>query len=615
MYKRVKFFLYLSRMSEREFFVASVLGEENVHQCLVPLVSVKCSVDSMPSEEDLQKSLEAYQQIVPENEQNGSELLMIRSEDSVFIQYSKTCLFLLSTSIELMKSFSILEENKEGRPLFSTQTERGFSVLHLKLLCILLDFSWNHEWQNFLGDIAIPCLKNIFDDSIATHFIRQNTSIWIRLVISLSIYQKEYNTFPLNHDITPENILQSITNVESISNNVSNTVNINYSTVLKDIINSITVKFAFEFLMDSLKFPPNLNSNSISNIVYKKINRKCGHCLTMQLFRVDGISAATSYFVDSNTGSENHALTLCCNVICKQPAFISETEWYHNYSKQLQPLLKSKYNDGSLFFKVIWNITSKMIEINPNLGYKFILYPILRPLTSFWEFQENPNNSNELIIDENEMEETITFLHRMICIHYISQDVLYSLNPIIPPLFQLHCFLWKSALRFRRTVKEILKSYFLKCNDSNAMFKSLIIPPLDSYWKLRAKFAAGGTGGVIIKILDSPKARNSYEEAECITDLIKECDDNELAGNLFVELMNEMQILDEADERYLILFQWLIQMLDEFGESILSNIVQVCVFLKVVLKSKNEKILALALAIISALLSGLLKQYNLTIVY
>ena len=47
-------------------------------------------------------------------------------------------------------------------------------------------------------------------------------------------------------------------------------------------------------------------------------------------------------------------------------------------------------------------------------------------------------------------------------------------------------------------------------------------------------------------------------------------------------------------------------MLDQFNESILKNIVQVCTFLKAILKNKDEKILSLSLGIISALLSGLL---------
>lgn len=85
-----------------------------------------------------------------------------------------------------------------------------------------------------------------------------------------------------------------------------------------------------------------------------------------------------------------------------------------------------------------------------------------------------------------------------------------------------------------------------------------------------------------------------------------------MAGNLFVELMNEFQLITSVGgmgERYLILLQWLLKMLDEIGENLLRNVVQVCSFLQVMLSNENTEIITLALGLLSTLLSGKLHFY------
>jgi len=114
--------------------------------------------------------------------------------------------------------------------------------------------------------------------------------------------------------------------------------------------------------------------------------------------------------------------------------------------------------------------------------------------------------------------------------------------------------------------------------------------------------------------------RNFYQEAECFMMLLKELDNQQLVGNLFVELLKSFVDMRKQDtfreladqvaeggeekERSLMLLHLLASMSECLGEKIVQDVVQVATLLRVLFEGGDEVVGSLCLGILSALLSG-----------
>jgi len=599
------------------FFSCDSTGEQRVVKCLTCLLPLGVARgDRLPNTDELEVCLGKYEEFLAREQQSASALCSpeyrTKPEDSCFEKYIKMSMNLLCIISDLITQH---QAKRVEHPMFSIQAERGFSFLHQLVLSILLDHSWDHTWQPLIAS-CIPPLQKILCHPGMTHYLISSSSLWIKLLLSLAEYQKQ--TQQKSYEASPENIFEIAGTPPHKEE--ENKRNVEYGPIVESLISSYSIQDAFERLMEILQFPPPpANSHSLSLQIHQKINRRVGIFLSLQLLRAGGIKAAVMYLIESNSESQNLVVDICCRVICKRPSFIPEAEWMNNYATQLKPMIVSSSRDNSLFSKIIWAITARLIELYPNSSAQFILNPITRPLRVYRDQFEVTNELDTPSVSESDMEGCIAFLWKLVCLHNPSQAVYQALTPLIPPLFRLYCFIEKTVLFMKKHVSEILRAYFSISSESSAMFKALIVPSSNdfcSHLDLRVNFAAGENGGVILRPV-SGEQRDTLREAECITKLLKSCKNEELEGNLFIELLNELQVVPEHDERYLTLFQWLVQMLDEFGENILKNTVQVCTFLKAILNNKDEKILAISLAIISALLSGTtkLKEEEIILIY
>lgn len=96
-----------------------------------------------------------------------------------------------------------------------------------------------------------------------------------------------------------------------------------------------------------------------------------------------------------------------------------------------------------------------------------------------------------------------------------------------------------------------------------------------------------------------------------MTILVKGLEDKSIAGNLFVDLLGEMQLLAAyaaehfvQSGRYMLLLQWLLKMVEELGHEVITDVVQLCAFVKAMLSNRDEETLGLALGLLSLMLSG-----------
>ncbi|EGC31098.1 hypothetical protein DICPUDRAFT_95597 [Dictyostelium purpureum] len=129
----------------------------------------------------------------------------------------------------------------------------------------------------------------------------------------------------------------------------------------------------------------------------------------------------------------------------------------------------------------------------------------------------------------------------------------------------------------------------------------------------------GENGGVVGKYV-SYENRDFKWEADCIVSIFEIMKGDSLAGDLFVDLLNEFSILQQQktkrSHQYYVLIQFIIIMSEGLGSAVLKNVVQVCTFVKVLLsrsiskhnsgKETEEDIesLTLSLGILTTLLTG-----------
>ncbi|KAK5582970.1 hypothetical protein RB653_004560 [Dictyostelium firmibasis] len=297
------------------------------------------------------------------------------------------------------------------------------------------------------------------------------------------------------------------------------------------------------------------------------------------------------------------------------------------------------------------------------------------------------NNKDNIVIKEVDLFFSIEDIHKLISKISINQVFLNSISKIIPTLFQLYCFVSKSISSLKISCKEILSSFFKFSNESVSQLKNLILPVKknqeidnlittttdeiknnnndnnssdksndkttttttiksslldlediiedeneDNIKKeesgeeeetLTLSFSMGENGGVVGKYI--PYGDRDFKwEADCIVSIFEIMKGDNLAGDLFVDLLNEFSMLQQRKDtkrghQYYVLIQFIIIMSEGLGAAVLKNVIQVCTFIKVMLsrsitksnsgKEDEEDIesLTLSLGILTTLLTGEIK--------
>ena len=235
------------------FFTCDRQGEKRVLTCVAALLPVNISRgDRLPNENELTKYLESYINILQEHNEEANtlhiEFFQFHSTDCVFKRYVKTILNLLCTISNMIK------QHKKDNPediLFSVQAEKGFSILHQVSIAILLDFSWNKDWQS-LEEKCVEELLKLFQNSSMFHYLT-SYSLWIKLIVSLLEYQTEKSNKKDQNIITPENFLNSLYN--SNENKDHNEISIDYQSILDKTLEIRDIQEIFNYLFEILKYP------------------------------------------------------------------------------------------------------------------------------------------------------------------------------------------------------------------------------------------------------------------------------------------------------------------------------------------------------------------------
>ena len=578
---------------------------------LVPKIVVKMS--ALPSGEDLEVLLREFCPLV--------------DDDGSFLSHggAPTLHYMLLVTHFISSACEANDKHYEATkiPLFTVPVERGLSYLFYVVLLLLLDHSWTEDevWRDHITNQIVPRLVAISNSPRTCHVFASSLSSWFQVLISLSLHHEIRSSRQSQLEVSEEFDPLSFRPEQR---------ELDFQSLLDREVRQRSVQVSFETLLESLNGESaSPSSATITPEIAKMLRARCGTLLSLQLLRKGGIEAASYYFINCRSESVNQTVEMCCHVICKKPIGVSLSEWFHLYAVQLIPFFEmdeqrraactDSVDPDGLFPKVVWAVTSKLTEMHPLLAEQHILRVLLEPFY-FWQGllplvygTLSQDDDEEVIVEEKEMSKCIETVWRLFVLAHPSSALYSCLAPIFPALFHLHCFLNSSALHQRSRVKETVLTFIESSSEAGGLLKAIIMPPQrfsEPFWaRSSLKYGAGSSGGVLLKRQSSVSVFDASRQAECIVSLLKECKDSSLPGDLFVDLMHEMMAIpeEERDERYLNLLQYLVQMLEEFGESVLKDIVQVCMFLQAALASKDEHTLSISLAIIAALLSGSIK--------
>ncbi|KAF2076980.1 hypothetical protein CYY_001689 [Polysphondylium violaceum] len=355
----------------------------------------------------------------------------------------------------------------------------------------------------------------------------------------------------------------------------------------------------------------------------------------------------------------------------------SPETFYEKISPQLLDIIHRRYNaDKSRIVEAVMMIIECLFQQNPDFVLKHFINSIIDPLIKCSTELHNSNNGgdddNKIVVKEVELFHCIEDLHKVLSKLGFNQMLLDYISKIIPTLFQLYCFVSKSISTLKVSCKEILCTFFKFSSSTTSIteLKNLILPitlknqhsvhnsqqidkekqqdKQSNHHSLldledviqnedddnnnntndtHLSFSMGESGGVVAKYI-SYQDRDYQWEAECLIGILEIMKNDELAGNLFVDLLSEFSVLQDQDQdkldqkhrhQYFVLIQFIIIMSDRLGAAILKNVLQVCTFVKVMLTRSISKLnsdqeteediesLTLSLGILTTLLTGEIK--------
>jgi len=247
--------------------------------------------------------------------------------------------------------------------------------------------------------------------------------------------------------------------------------------------------------------------------------------------------------------------------------------------------------------------------------------------------QEDDNSDSKpevILVDETRLVQCVEELHAILTGLPPSQEFLLFIGDHLQALFQLYCFVSRTRLNLKSACEEIMTTFFKLSDDplQSAVKKLLTYKNRNSSSKqgnsnqIYVTFVPGESGGVSIRA-ELESKRDYMHEANCLFSLLLLMKNNNLAGDLFVYLITQFQLIrehmanelliaqkqllkqslatsEEAEEMLKeqlldddthVLMQLIKLMIDKLGASIIKNASQALAFVKFLLLLNEPKLL------------------------
>ncbi|KYQ90522.1 hypothetical protein DLAC_09147 [Tieghemostelium lacteum] len=586
------------------------------------------------------QSFYEYFKTILENEDNAVQ------ENQQFIQL-KCCLLLRHLLLNLNNS-----ANSSGNSDSNITNDFIYSINDNKIIKSAIDLIiyWGFTPCFSNNIVGVPLGKRIGKKQL--DFISQPESILAESIyrksVDLSNYQLDTFTFLLlklkEFNLDLDSIISSRYLVDIFSSLLqlinrpnSNNVNSNEDKVQRlskygKEIDKLLYKIHPDIVFESLML---LLSSCTPNVTPQWYTRSLGIMLSKCLLRPHALKILVQSIIGNSETNQigNKSLNTIVQLVCTVPSQLKPNEYLEKISPQVIELLHFKDKDNtSRVQEIAIEIIDRLLNQYPELTLQYLISQTISPLITFTNLSTTsssaPNNSdNNIVIKEIDIYYAIEDLHKILSKLVMNQTLLGFISKIIATLFQLYCFVSKSISTLKVSCKEILSTFFKFSNNSMVELKKLVLPivsinnnnnnsssknnqslmeledilPDDKQQQEEANseilsFTMAENGGVQAKFIKNHQ-RDFKWEAECIVSILGIMKNDLLAGNLFVDLLNEFSMYYDdknmsgaSKHKYFVLMQLIIIMSESLGSAVIKNVIQICTFIKVMLTRFIQKI-------------------------
>ncbi|XP_032436553.1 transport and Golgi organization protein 6 homolog isoform X2 [Xiphophorus hellerii] len=285
------------------------------------------------------------------------------------------------------------------------------------------------------------------------------------------------------------------------------------------------------------------------------LRRLCGQLLSERLMQPNGVQAVVRAILEGGTGGDSdwRKCDAVARILAACPQQSASADGYFRLvCPQILDLLHFRDKlTAQQFQRVATRAALSMVQERPTFAQQYLLAPLLAPLhrciTAVVE--EHPH----VAVEESDLTRCLEDVYKIWVVgNSPSPTLLAALQDVLPVIFTLFCFTKQSISHLRAPCQEILL-WFLKHSETSAA-----LPLLRQLSGLRERrndvaaafhFMAGGDGGVrlVCRQTCSDEDEELYEKLsgeqwrlECLVQLLAQLSNSDLAGDFFLDLLQEL---------------------------------------------------------------------------
>nr|XP_057931280.1 transport and Golgi organization protein 6 homolog [Doryrhamphus excisus]XP_057931281.1 transport and Golgi organization protein 6 homolog [Doryrhamphus excisus]XP_057931282.1 transport and Golgi organization protein 6 homolog [Doryrhamphus excisus] len=283
------------------------------------------------------------------------------------------------------------------------------------------------------------------------------------------------------------------------------------------------------------------------------LRRLCGHLLSERLMQPNGVRAVVRAILEGGTGGESD-WKKCDGIArilaaCPQQS-ASADAYYKQICSQILELLHLKDKlTAQQFQRVATSTTLYLVQEKPNFAESYLLVPLLDPLHRCITAADN---TCQIVVEEWELMQCVEDINKIWVVGNRSSTLLLkTLEEVLPVVFTIFCFTKQNVSNLRAPCCEILLWYISHVETSAALSVLRQLSGLQVHSDVAPgfHFTPGSSGGVQLSCRDgcSDEDNTLYEKLsgeqwrlECLMNLLAQLKDNDLPGDFFLDLLQEL---------------------------------------------------------------------------
>lgn len=285
------------------------------------------------------------------------------------------------------------------------------------------------------------------------------------------------------------------------------------------------------------------------------LRRLCGQLLSERLMQPNGVQAVVRAVLEGGTGGDSDWRK--CDAVarilvaCPQQS-TSADAYFRNICPQILELLHFRDKlTAQQFQRVATRAALSMVQERSSFAQQFLLRPLLAALQRC-STASNQEDS-QVAVEESELTRCVEDVYKIWVVgNSPSVSLLEALEEVLPVIFTLFCFTKKNVSHLRAPCQEILLWYLSHAESSAGLS---MIRQLSGLQRRKNEVAAGflftpgsdGGARLVCRGSSSDEDDELYDKLsgeqwrlECLMQILSELKDSDLAGDFFLELLQEL---------------------------------------------------------------------------